>query len=256
MLVISRAQWKGFRSAARARFELKMTKHLALRSPFHARVLGDAGMRAAVHFGIERAEARGYTLRGPVRLWLELMFLFGGYFDDDPLLPSAAAPLVVCKDPDRQMPLAEQLHTLACDVLTRISGPGNVHNRNALARLQQLVSSPWTLNVNGLEDQLLSAYAWAHPQKFAVLGEVPHRRLIKAAIGEAHALGVRTPNGIALFPVLAFIVGAGFARDPLYPWISRTLDDPTPIAPDERAARLEQRARIYLRHALANLHIT
>ena len=256
MLVISRAQQEVFRSVARTAFEADMVEHLRTRSVFHAQALGDARLKAAVRFGIDRAAARGYSLRGPVRLWLELMFLFGGYFDEDPLLPAAAAPVITCDDPDRQMQLAERLHAVACDVLARTSGPDNVHNRAALGRLKSLVSGEWVTQREGLEEQVFSTFALAHPQKIEVLGEGPHRRLIAIAIRQAERRGITTPAGIALFPVLAFIVGSGFARDPLYPWISRTLDSPRPMTPDERAARLERRARTYLRHVLENLRIT
>ncbi len=255
MLRIRQTQRSVFRSQARARFEQEMAMHLAARSPYHARVLGNLGMLAAVRFGIERAARRGFNLRGPVRLWLELMFLFGGRFDDDPLLPADSAELVDCRDPDRQMQTAERLHAHACDVLARISGPGNAYNRAALAKVERLAADPAPLQRDGLEDRLLADFVAAHPQKVEVLGEGPHRCLIARTIEQAQRLGVTSTRGLALFPVLAFIVGAGFADDPLYPWISRTLIDPRRPDPDQRAARLERRSRTYLRHVLANLGI-
>lgn len=255
MLRISNTQRQAFQAVALARYETDMAAHLAERSPNHAKVLGPDGMLEAVRFGIARAARRGYTLRGPVRLWLELMFLFGGYFDEDPLLPENAGEFVDCRDPDRQMPTAEQLHAVASDTLAQISGPDNIYNREALTRLQQLAEDDGPLRRETLEDELFSVFAEAHPQKIETLGEQPHRRLITEAIAQAEEMAVTAPRGIAVFPVLAFIVGSGFAQDPLYPWISRTLDDPTRPDPDQRAARLERRARTYLRHVIANLGI-
>lgn len=255
MLQIRQSQRDVFRSKARERFEREMALHLTQRSPFHARVLGDPGMLAAVRFGIERAGRRGFTLRGPVRLWLELMFLFGGRFDEDPLLPAQTARLLDCRDPDRQMQTAERMHAIACDLLARISGPDNAYNRAALAQVERLAADPAPLPRDGLEDRLLADFVATHPQKVEVLGESAHRRLIAQTLEQARRLGVTSTRGLALFPVLAFIVGAGFADDPLYPWISRTLTDPRRPDPDQRAARLERRSRTYLRHVVANLGI-
>ena len=112
-----------------------------------------------------------------------------------------------------------------------------------------------TVRQETLEDQLFAVFAEALPQKIEVLGEEPHRRLIAGAVAQAEKMGVTIARRVAIFPVLAFIVGAGFARDPLYPWISRTLDDPSRPDPNARAGRLEKPARTYLRYVLANLGI-
>lgn len=251
------AQREVLRAHARARFEQEMAEHLATRAPLHARVLGAQGMINAVRFGIERALQRGYRLRGPLRLWLELMFLFGGRFDEDPVLPTEAAALVQCRDPDRELQTAAALHAIACDLLARTSGPDNAYNRAALARLEGLALdmdlAPLTREALG--ERLLAGFISAHPQRVEVLGETAHRRLIAHTLAQAEDHGVRCARGQALFAVLGFILGAGFAADPLYPWIARTLDDPRRPDPEQRAARLERRALIYLRRVLVNLGI-
>jgi len=215
MLKISEAQREVLQAAALTRYETDMVAHLTKRSPNHATVLGPDGMIEAVRFGIGSAAEHGYTLRGPVRLWLELMFLFGGYFDEDPLLPAGAKQLIKCDDPDRQMLAAKQLHAEASDFLARISGPGNTYNRQALARIERLAADDTPFHREGLEDRLFDAFSQAHPQKIETLGQEPHRRMITQAINQAEEMGVTAPRGIAIFPVMAFIVGSGFAKDPL-----------------------------------------
>lgn len=255
MLRITHRQRQGFDQQSRERFVTEMVDHLGPRSPLHLKVLGDEGLRRAIRFGIDRAAARGYTQRGPVRLWLELMLLFGGRFDEDPLVPAEVRPLLTCRDPDRQLPISRDLQAEACLWIRRIAGPGNAHTRQALARVHELVERNWAPRPDDLVEQLLGAIGWAHPHQFELLGAEPHRRLIEGALEQARALGIGTLQGQTLFPVLAFLVGAGFARDPLYPWISATLADAEASNPDERAARLDRRARTYLRHVITNLKI-
>lgn len=232
-----------------------MAVHLGPRSPLQLQVLGEEGVRRFIRFGIDRAAAHGYTCRGPVRLWLELMLLFGGRFDDDPLVPPQLHRLLDCSDPDRQIPQAQALHAEACQWLHQVGGPDHAHTRQALARVHELSSQAWTPRPADLNVQVLHLVGWIHPRQLELLGIDAHRRAIDDALAQARERGITTPQGQALFPVLACLVGAGFAHDPLYPWITETLNDPAVPDPDERAARLERRVRTYLSQVVAKLGI-
>jgi hypothetical protein len=52
--------------------------------------------------------------------------------------------------------------------------------------------------------------------------------------------------------ILALAFGHGYASDPLYPWIARTLDDRTIADPAARADRLTRRALAWLDRVLVN----
>ena len=64
-------------NAMARRFQDEMVAHLAEFSPPLFRVIKEDQMREAVRFGIQKAGQYGFTLRGPIRLYLELMLLFG-----------------------------------------------------------------------------------------------------------------------------------------------------------------------------------
>src|SRR5579871_2919118 len=64
-----------------------MVKHLSEFAPEHTRVLGEPATAAIVRTGIARAEDYGFVTEGPVRLYIEMMFLLGSGFDTDPLFP-------------------------------------------------------------------------------------------------------------------------------------------------------------------------
>ena len=44
-------------------------------------------MRREIRFGLERAGSYGFTIRGPVRFYIELMVRLGCDFDTDPPYP-------------------------------------------------------------------------------------------------------------------------------------------------------------------------
>src|SRR3982751_6102142 len=76
-------------SAAAGGFEQTLFEHIKTIAPRHVEVLGDVAAREVVMGGIERAKGHGFIKRGPVRFFVEMMFLFGSEFDTDPLLPWA-----------------------------------------------------------------------------------------------------------------------------------------------------------------------
>src|SRR3954454_24480566 len=93
MWTIRSEQFDVFEQAALSHFEDDMVRHLREFAPAHAKGVGDAGLRRVIRVGIERAKSYGYSLRGPVRFYIELMIQFGSDFDTDPLLPWAGEHL-------------------------------------------------------------------------------------------------------------------------------------------------------------------
>jgi hypothetical protein len=105
MLVISAQQMKALGQAALKNFEDEMVVHSKKFSPRLCEVLGDEQLREAIRRAIGRAGEYGFDLRGPVRLYIEMMFLYGSSFDTDPQYPWAAQAL---RSSEPQMQRAEQ----------------------------------------------------------------------------------------------------------------------------------------------------
>jgi hypothetical protein len=77
--------------------------------------------------------------------------------------------------------------------------------------------------------------------------------VLRQGIEVARSKRVTSARGMTLFAVLALALGHRFAEDPLYPWISHTLENGAVASPDIRAERLEARALLYLDHVLKYL---
>jgi hypothetical protein len=95
-------------------FEDEMVGHLAAFSPPLFRAVKEPQLREAIRFGTARAAAYGITFRGPVRLYLELMLLFGSHFDTDPQYPWAAE-ILQDQPSTPQMQRAERLYERTLD---------------------------------------------------------------------------------------------------------------------------------------------
>ena len=69
-----------------------------------------------------------------------------------------------------------------------------------------------------------------------------------AQLAKRYSFPVR---GAVLLCSLMFAFGHGCTRDPLYPWISQTMEDDRITDPASRAERLEKKAITWLDHVLA-----
>ena len=196
----------------------------------------------------------GFNWRGPVRFYLELMFMLGSYFDTDPQLPTWASNVLGDQDAD-QLRRAEMLYEGTIEFLDQVSGPGHRNALDALSRLAQIAEQPPPVFGENFSDGLLRLMREVYPEKYDYVGEQPHRVLVERGTELADSYEIASHRGITLFCVLMFAIGHGFHKDPLYPWIARTLGDNRIDDPDKRAFRLESRARTYLNHVLKNLNV-
>ena len=92
MLQIRKEQMLVFEQDALRRFEDEMVVHSTDFSPL-CEVIGEGQLRVALRRAMARAGGYGFTYRGPIRLFIELMFLCGSAFDTDPQYPCGGEDL-------------------------------------------------------------------------------------------------------------------------------------------------------------------
>lgn len=239
---------EAFAQAAQSAFATDMVAHLAEFSPPLFKAIREEQMRQAVQFGISQAERYGFTCRGPVRLYLELMLLFGSHFDTDPQYPWAGA--IIQRLEIDQMQRAEQLYAQTLDYRNQVAGPDDCYTVQALRNIATLAQQPSTLAAPALVSGLLAEIKQVYPQKAAYVGDAPLTTLIEKGIAGARRQRFTTPREITLVVVLMLAFGHGCGADPLYPWIARTLRDERLSDPTARAKRLETKALTWLMHVL------
>ena len=245
MLRIRDQQIETFEQAAMKSFESEMMAHSKEFSPRLCEVLGDEQLRVAIRQAISRASGYGFTYRGSVRLFIEMMFLCGSAFDTDPQYPAIGE---VLRAAGHQMQRAEQIHEGFLDYFERVSGTGAANVRKALSELAIFARQPLTFSANDFVPGMLQEMTRVFPQKVAYVGEEALTTLIHEGRTEARKYGFSTVRGEVLIVVLMFAFGHGCTDDPLYPWISRTLKDERIINAAARAKRLEKKALTWLDH--------
>jgi hypothetical protein len=249
-VVIREQQMEAFRRARSAAFEDEMVAHSRDFSPRLCEVIGEEQLRVALRRAIDRADRYGLTCRGPIRLFIELMFLFGSGFDADAQYPWAREILHGSGD---EMQRAQQLYERTLDYQEKVSGRDGENTRRALMELSILARHPETFLSSDIVARLRREMTRVFPEKAAYIGEDALTTLIKEGRAEAQKYLFPTVRGEALVVSLMFAFGHGCTDDPLYPWIARTLCDNRIIDPVARAERLEKKAVTWLEHALATL---
>lgn len=252
MLVIRPDQFEVFRAAARESFVDAMVVHLAGFTPYLYKTLGADAVREAVRWGMDQAAGHGLRKRGPVRLYLELMVLFGGRFATDPQYPWVAA-ILADQDPATEMRRARRLYRQVLKYREAVVGPGDVWALRALRNIRAWAAGPIDFAPDRLVPVMLDVCSEIYPEKAAYVGREALAALIRKGADGARSQRFTSPRAMALVVVLMLAFGHGCGTDPFYPWIARTLRDERLTDPALRAVRLEQRALTWLERVLLNL---
>lgn len=247
MLKIRPAQMKVFEEAALLRFEDEMVVHSKEFTPRLCEVLGDEQLRVALRQAMSRSTLYGFTNRGPMRLYIELMFLCGSAFDTDPQYPWADEILRASGD---QMARAEELCAQIIEYQDRVSGPEARNTLRALHNLLDLTQTPLTVSSHDFVVSMQKEMTRVYPEKAAYIAVDGLEALILEGRAEARKYEFLPVRGEVLVVALMFAFGHGCTEDPLYPWIARTLQDERIKDSAARADRLEKKAVTWLKHVL------
>jgi hypothetical protein len=244
MLLIRNEQLEVFKQAAAAQSAEELTGMLCERYPIHCQVAGKPALKSLVDAGIGRAVALGLEKRGEVQTYVELSLLLGYDFENDPQIPWAGNTLRR-QDAAPVVEKLEQVYTKAIDFLNQVAGTGGANMDQTLrvienASVETLIPSPSP----DFRDQLLQTLRGVFPQKADTLGLSKLNALVDQGKNRAEALGMMTPFGHGLCVWLAFLLGSGFADDPLFPWVGQVLASASP--PESREHHLAHEAKAYL----------
>ena len=234
-----------FRPKAVSEFEDAMLAHLKNFSPRRSRDMSDAGVREIIRFAIKRAEKHGFSRRGPVRFYIELMFMFGGYFDTDPQHLWAARTLNEAKSSD-EMIRADRLFKAMQTYLDAASGPAHKFHIAATQALTKAQLADFAAGGVSLQRSISAKLAQIHPQKCRTIEPSQMDALLRTAFGVARDQHLDGDRGAILAVLLAFTLGHAFPSDPLHRWIAAPLAGKPLLDGDARIDALHSKWKSYL----------
>jgi len=249
MLKIRSGQMEAFERAAVKQFEDRTIEHLRKYFPKHCEIYGEANLRQIIQLALERAKSFGVISERGVRMYIDLMFLLGGGFDQDPQLPWAAEILKDESIADESARI-DRLYEKAMSYLDRVSGVNNEHIDEAQRRLSQesldyFPQSPVSA-ASDLGDRLRARLDEIFPEKSKYIGETGVSSLIDLAEHSAKRYGITSERGVVIFTGLMFMLGSGVDADPQFPWVAAILNDESIADETTRVERLYKEAMTYL----------
>jgi len=249
MWTIRQEQTEAFRRYHLKKFEDQMVVHLKTFAAQHWKAIGEQAGREAIRWGIEQAKKYGFTNRGPVRFYIELMFMLGGFFDTD---PQCAWAIQILRDPANidQMTRAERLHQALLAYWGAVAGPENQFLFAALRKLSKAKAEDYVVIGVPVEECLLNGLKDLYPQKCEYVGGRALKLLLSRTFELANRYGFSSTEDLAMMTALTFFLGHGCTGDPLYGWIGRRLADSRLDSAKKRSAELKAKAMLYLKHSL------
>ncbi|MEA1933718.1 MAG: hypothetical protein U9N60_04715 [Thermodesulfobacteriota bacterium] len=246
MLIIRKKQMEVFKNPTTDDFLDQMVTHLRKFYPKHCEMLEDSTIKDIIKYGHDRARTYNFDTSRTVGLFTNLMFLLGSRFDIDPQLPWVSEILN-----DETMTDAEDrasiLYDKAMAYLDTVSGKDNEHLNAALKNIKQKPIRNLSLFGRGDFDRYIHTLLHRiFTSKYDYLGKANVQQLIIQGAEEAGNNGLPTPQGAAIYIGMMFILGSGFASDPLYPWVRDILSDKNLKEPEQLADELQRTAMAYL----------
>lgn len=236
MLIIRKEQIEVFEKASAPHFAIRAAKQLTEKFPVECDALGKDKLKTVVQRGIERAAAHGFETQNGASLFLDCLFGFGWGFDTDPQLPWAAAVLADEELKDEKSKAAK-LAAEAGAYRDQVFGPeGQLRleagKRFAAEPVEGFPTGVW------FESALRERLQKVWPEKYITLDEQVVEKLIQlsASVASAHQL----PPGSGGFAAagLMFLLGSGFADDPIQARAAGLLRSKDEKDPDGRARKL------------------
>lgn len=250
MLTIRKEQMQAFEQVAMTRFEEEMVERCKEFSPGLCADIGDAQIGLAVRNAVEQSGGHGFTNRGPIRLFIEHMLLFGSSFDTDPQYPWISE---ILHAQDDQMLRADRLFEKILDYREKVAGPDPALTRRAIEGLSGWARKHEALSPTEFVSSMLQEMAHVCPPKAAYIGEEGLTELVLEGSADALRHGFSPVHGEALIGVLMYTFGHGFMGDPLYPWSGKILENTLLSDPAGRVGALEKEAMAFLDRMIAAL---
>jgi len=225
----------------------KLMVHCNTNFPYLQATLGEDILRQTLAECTNKAEAQGYTQRGPVQFYIDMLIILGVDCENDLQYPWIKQTIEKNKHLS-QIGQTSELYTAVIEYLEKVAGDQNQYLHNALEKIQRL-----TLNNLGVErenyiENVHHLLYEIYPEKYE---QIPYKNiteLIKQGTKKAYYdYGFEEANHATLIILLMFFLGHQFDHDPFYSWASLEKSNiQTEQSVEAKTEKLGARAKIWL----------
>lgn len=188
----------------------ELVEHCMSLFPLLVSLQGQDSFRAYIEQLIIIAKKDGYTQRGPVRLYIDMMIIFGVRFGNDPLYQS-----FTIKKQEMNLSQIEKsmiLYSYLSEYMEFVYGKNNLLFKESIKKFQNLdiknVLANVEANYGGVHNLLKNIY----PQKYFFVGSSSINNLIKSSDELAKCYGLGKFNQKIYLTLIMFLFGCSFEQ--------------------------------------------
>lgn len=227
-----------------------MLEHFKVFAKKRHELRGDEAFLTVINQGIENAKLLGFTKRGAVRLYLEMMFSYGWRFETDPQFSWLNDRLSKATDKcqiERQNIIYNNIFNYAIEVY----GVDNFHAIRAINNISKELygrNNDFLFNKDIYE---LLVRCW--PEKLKYMSSKEIEGIEKKSVSHCQNYNISPSTGRTIFSIIMISFGHGVFDDSLYPWVYNTLRSTSPHDGDIRLNLLYNKSIVYMNATLDNL---
>lgn len=226
----------------------ELVAHCNKNFPYLQATLGEEALRQTLTECVNKAEQVGYTQRGPVIFYIEMLIILGIDCENDLQYPWIKQTIEKNKNLS-QINQVNELHSLVTEYLEKITGNQNQYLYKALEKVQMLTLNNLGVKKEQYIENVRHFLYEIYPEKYQQTPYENITELIKHGTKKAYYdYGFEEANHAALIVLLMFFLGHQFDHDPFYSWASleKTNMKVKQLTIEAKAERLASRAKVWL----------
>ena len=215
-ITLTEQQFNQLKPYAYENYINELVTHCDQHYPYFKAMLGEEKLTQIIYQGVEKAKLTGFTQRGAVQLYIDLLIILGWSFETDPQYYWLQETLqTVGYQP--QINTATTLYQQVNTYLDTVSGKNGEYLFVANEKIAQLSLETINVRQNHFMQDMLDLLQVCHVQKYQLTDQDQLVLLIQNGIKKSKIdYQLQQPESIALMVVLMFLIGHKFDHDPFY----------------------------------------
>ena len=185
----------------------ELMEHYEIMFPLLMSSLKKDEVRSFIEQGIVLAKKSGYTQRGPVRLYLDMMIIFGSKFEQDPLFQRLN---VKEENNVSQIERSVTLYTLLNKYLEAVYGVNGIYFKESLRMFNDLNIKDLPVGINVSSKDLHELLRRIYPQRYDFVTANAIDNLIALSDEYCKHCELKIDNNKSYFVLIVFLFGCSF----------------------------------------------
>ncbi|CQH07443.1 hypothetical protein [Yersinia mollaretii] len=211
MMAFSEGQLELLKTLSFKGYVSEVVSHCELMYPALVSLQGQERFSLHIEKAIALAKKTGFTQRGPVRFYIDMMILLGSNFEHDPQHQWAEFNKI--NSASSQLEKSISMYNILEQYIGAIYGESNCFFEQSLVRLRNLDVSHISDNKKNYRDNTHELLNYIHPQRYNLLGNGAVDALIYFSDENTPTNVTIKPNHKSYTVLIRFLLGSHFNSD-------------------------------------------